>query len=80
MNENDAEKQGLKDGEMVRVISARGELETLLRRSTEVAEGELFMPWHFSESLVNNLTRGELDPDSKIASFKYSACRVKKSH
>lgn len=76
MHENDAEKMGLADGAGVRVVSARGELTTELRRSREVAEGELFMPWHFSEALVNNLTRGELDPYSKIASFKYSACRV----
>lgn len=76
MNENDADRLGFTGGERVRVTSARGELQTLLRKSGEVAEGELFMPWHFSEALVNNLTRGELDPDSKIASFKYSACRV----
>ena len=76
MNENDADKLGFADGEIVRVTSARGEVQTQLRKSKEVAEGELFMPWHFSEALVNNLTRGELDPYSKIASFKYSACRV----
>ncbi len=76
MNENDADELGIADGEIVRVTSARGELQTQLRKSNEVAEGELFMPWHFSEALVNNLTRGELDPHSKIASFKYSACRV----
>ncbi len=76
MNENDVDKVDLIDGEMVRVISARGELQTKVRRSNEVAAGELFMPWHFSEALVNNLTRGELDPYSKIAPFKYSACRV----
>ena len=76
MNESDVQKQGLRDGDAVRVTSARGELETVLRTSREVAEGELFMPWHFSEAQVNRLTRGELDPDSKIAPFKYSACRV----
>ena len=76
MNENDADKLSIADGEIVRVTSARGEVQTQLRKSKEVAEGELFMPWHFSEALVNNLTRGELDPYSKIASFKYSACRV----
>ncbi len=78
MNENDTKKLGLSDGQRVRVISARGELQTVLRESREVAEGELFMPWHFSEALVNLLTRNELDPFSKIAPFKYSACRVEK--
>ena len=56
----------------------RGELVTVLRESDEVAVGELFMPWHFSEALVNNLTRAELDPYSKIAPFKLSACKVEK--
>ncbi|MFW2366042.1 MAG: formate dehydrogenase subunit alpha [Desulforhopalus sp.] len=76
MNESDVRKHGFCDGDAVRVTSARGELETVIRTSQEVAEGELFMPWHFSEAQVNRLTRGELDPDSKIAAFKYSACRV----
>ncbi len=78
MNEKDAESLGLSDGEIVRLVSARGELQTPLKKSTEVAQGELFMPWHFPEAPVNNLTRGELDPYSKIAPFKYSACRVEK--
>ena len=78
MSDSDAEKYGFGNGDAVRVTSARGELETVVRRSREVAEGELFMPWHFSEAQVNRLTRSELDPDSKIAPFKYSACRVDK--
>jgi predicted molibdopterin-dependent oxidoreductase YjgC len=41
-----------------------------------VRPGELFMPFHYSESPVNTLTRDELDPDSKIAPFKLTACRV----
>ncbi|HEN20688.1 MAG TPA: hypothetical protein ENN86_01615, partial [Desulfobacteraceae bacterium] len=65
-------------GDRVRVSNIRGELVTVLRESDEVAVGELFMPWHFSEALVNNLTRAELDPYSKIAPFKLSACKVEK--
>ncbi len=78
MNHADAEKNGLKDGDKVRLSSKQGELETYLQRSDQVAEGELFMPWHYSESLVNKLTRSELDPYSKIPPFKLSACKVKK--
>ena len=78
MNHIDVYKQGLKSNEKVRLSNNRGELETTLRESHEVAVGELFMPWHFSEALVNNLTRAELDPHSKIAPFKLSACKVEK--
>ncbi len=78
MNLIDADRLGMKTGDKVKLSNNRGELETTLRESTEVSVGELFMPWHFSEALVNNLTRAELDPFSKIAPFKLSACRVEK--
>jgi len=78
MNPGDVVKYGFTDGEKVKIKSKQGELITLLRSSDEVAENELFMPWHFSESPVNRLTRSELDPFSKIAAFKLTACRVEK--
>jgi len=72
-----AEKKGtfLNSGR-VKVESRRGELDTLVRILEEVLEGEVFMPWHFTESQVNRLTRDELDPYSKIAPFKLSAVRI----
>jgi predicted molibdopterin-dependent oxidoreductase YjgC len=76
MNPRDAQRLELSNGETVRVSSRRGSLEAPLRVSGEVSEGELFMPFHFPEAPVNRLTRDELDPLSKIAPFKYSACRV----
>ncbi|HUS86129.1 MAG TPA: formate dehydrogenase subunit alpha [Bacteroidales bacterium] len=78
MNQVDVKRLELKNGEHVKLSNNRGELVTTLRESSEVAVGELFMPWHFSEALVNNLTRAELDPYSKIAPFKLSACKVEK--
>jgi formate dehydrogenase alpha subunit len=76
MHPSDAEKNGLNEGITVRLTSRRGKLETILRISEEVAPGELFMPFHYCESAVNRLTSDELDPHSKIAPFKLSACRV----
>ncbi|MCG8412336.1 MAG: formate dehydrogenase subunit alpha [Bacteroidales bacterium] len=78
MNANDAEKFHFDDGDKVKLISKQGKLKTTLRVSDEVAERELFIPWHFSEALVNKLTRSDLDPFSKIAAFKLTACRVEK--
>ena len=78
MHPNDALKQDLADGDPVRLNSRRGTLETIVHISEAVLEGELFMPFHFSESPVNRLTRDQLDPHSKIAPFKLSACRVEK--
>ncbi|HAN17594.1 MAG: formate dehydrogenase subunit alpha [Bacteroidetes bacterium GWC2_33_15] len=78
MNPGDAVKFGFIDGEKVRVSSKQGKLETTLNVSDQVADGELFMPWHYSESPVNRLTRSDLDPFSRIAAFKLTACKVEK--
>ncbi|HAF28941.1 MAG TPA: formate dehydrogenase subunit alpha [Bacteroidales bacterium] len=78
MNPGDVVKFGFEDGNKVKVTSKQGELETTLQKSDHVAEGELFMPWHYSESPVNRLTRSDLDPFSKIAAFKLTACKVEK--
>ena len=78
MNPEDVSKNGFRDGDKVKLSNKRGELETILRSSESVAEGELFMPFHYRESLVNRLTRGDLDPYSRIPPYKYSACKVEK--
>lgn len=78
MHPHDARKMDIHHGEKVKITSARGSLETHVRISEEVLEKELFMHWHFSEAPVNRLTRAEMDPHSKIAPFKLSACRVEK--
>jgi predicted molibdopterin-dependent oxidoreductase YjgC len=68
----------LDNGKRVTIVSRQGEIDTRLTVSEEVLPGELFMPFHYSESPVNRLTRDELDPYSKIAPFKLTACRVEK--
>lgn len=73
---NDASKLGVKHGERVRITSSRGTLVTQVHIADEVLEGELFMPWHYTEAQVNRLTRDELDPYSRIAPFKISAVKV----
>ena len=73
---NDIKRIGLKNGARVKIASRQGEISTRLKASSDVLPGELFMPFHFGESPVNELTRDELDPDSKIAPFKLTACRV----
>lgn len=76
MHPDDVRKLGLKSGARVKVASRQGEITTRLKTAVEVRPGELFMPFHYSESPVNELTRDELDPDSKIAPFKLTACKV----
>jgi predicted molibdopterin-dependent oxidoreductase YjgC len=79
MHPADAARQGLSDGTMAQITSRRGSVHARLRVSREVLEGELFMPFHYSEAPVNELTRDELDPFSRIPPFKLTACRVSAS-
>jgi predicted molibdopterin-dependent oxidoreductase YjgC len=76
MHPDDVTKLDLADGQRVSIASRQGKIDTRLKVSDEVRPGELFMPFHYSESPVNRLTRDELDPHSKIAPFKLTACRV----
>jgi formate dehydrogenase alpha subunit len=76
---DDAAALGLAEGDRVRLSSRRGSVETRLRLDPGVRPGELFMPFHFPDAAVNRLTRDELDPRSRIAPFKYSACRMERA-
>lgn len=75
---DDAKKYGINGGDKVKLSNIRGMIETNAILTDEVSHMELFMPWHFGESLVNKLTRDALDPYSKIAPFKLSAVRIEK--
>ncbi|MBN2873724.1 MAG: formate dehydrogenase subunit alpha [Spirochaetales bacterium] len=72
----DATRFSLEDGARVRVRSRRGELETTVRVDDGVTPGEVFMPFHFPDALVNKLTRDVLDPSSRIAPLKLSAVAI----
>lgn len=76
MHPTDAAKQNLNSGDRVRIWSRQGELNTQVDIREEVLEGELFMPFHFTDALVNKLTRDDLDPMSKIAPFKLTAVNI----
>ena len=78
MHPADAAKNNFFEGNCVRLFNDRGAIQAVLRISEQVLEGELFMPFHFSESKVNALTRDELDVYSKIAPFKLSAVGMEK--
>ena len=78
MHPDDVTQLDLKSGEHVRIVSRQGQIDTFLQISEEVRPGELFMPFHYAEAPVNRLTRDDLDPLSKIAPFKLTACRVEK--
>jgi formate dehydrogenase alpha subunit len=75
----DARRLRVKDGDPVRVLSRRGELEGLASLTDAVRVGELFVPFvRLAESSANFLTNSAHDPDSKIPEYKVCAVRVER--
>lgn len=77
MHEDDALDLALRDGDRVRVSSRRGVVEARVRTSrTRTRRGEAWMPLHFSDGYVNELTIAALDDAARIPEYKVCAVRV----
>ncbi len=78
VNEKDAERLGIENGEKIRVLSRRGEITAKARVGCKVSEGETWMPFHFPDSPVNVLTNGALDDFARIPEYKVCAVKLAK--
>ena len=75
----DAETYGLADGERVRVVSRRGQVEAPIRIDESLRPGLTFMTLHFQDDVATNLlTIDATDPKSGTAEFKATAIRIEK--
>lgn len=75
----DAEELGIKDGEMIEIISRRGSIQAKAKLTDRIIKGCIFVPFHFAEAAANKLTHSfALDPVSKIPELKVCAVKVKK--
>jgi predicted molibdopterin-dependent oxidoreductase YjgC len=75
----DAERHGLVDGEIVRVVSRRGSVEVPVRIDPSLRPGLTFMTLHFQDEVATNLlTIDATDPKSGTAEFKATAIRIEK--
>jgi predicted molibdopterin-dependent oxidoreductase YjgC len=75
----DAATFSLADGERVRVISRRGEVEAPIRIDESLRPGLTFMTLHFQDDVATNLlTIDATDPKSGTAEFKATAIRIEK--
>jgi formate dehydrogenase major subunit len=79
LNPKTLRRLGIAAGEMVRLTTRRGVIETMARADRAVAEDMVFVPFAYVEAAVNILTNPQLDPYGKIPEFKYAACRVEKA-
>ena len=79
INPKDASALGISDGEMVKVISRRGDV-LAKAKVTEVSPVKVVtMNFHFAESPTNQLTNPALDPVAKIPEFKVCAVKLEKT-
>lgn len=79
INPEDAAELGIKNKEMVRVKTRRGEIEIGAKVTPDIIKGTVFIPFHFAESAANILTSGDqLDPFAKMPELKVSAASVEK--
>jgi formate dehydrogenase alpha subunit len=75
---NDANSLKIADGERVRVVSRRGDLEAKVKLTDRSPKGTIFIPFHYAEAAANRLTQTALDPVAKIPELKLCAVRIEK--
>jgi formate dehydrogenase (NADP+) alpha subunit len=72
----DAKDLGVGDGEMVTLVSRRGEVRVKVKTSDASPRGVFSMSFHFAESPVNRLTSPACDPVAKIPELKVCAVKM----
>jgi len=78
INPVDAEKLGVKDEDLVKVKSRRGEIQINASVTDRSPIGTIFIPFHFYEAKANILTNPALDPIAKIPEYKVCAVQVER--
>jgi nitrate reductase (cytochrome) len=80
MNPNDARARGIRRGDVVKIVSRRGEMETIVetRGRNQMPEGTVYVPFFDEGRLVNKLTIDATCPISKETDFKKAAVKVVK--
>lgn len=83
MHPDDAIPRGLKDGDAVRVTSARGSVRTTMKLDAAVPRGGIFAPMHWGQSAdpegcINALLHSEADPISRQPELKHATVRVER--
>ena len=77
INPKDALKLQVNSGDRIKIGNSRGAVEELMVKVTEVVrEGDIFVPFHFAEQLINNLTIADFDPKSFEPNFKQCAVNL----
>ena len=77
LNTADAHKLKVKSGDRIAISGNRGRVEDVIVKVSEtVREGNIFVPFHFNEQLINNITIPEFDPKSFEPNYKQCAVQL----
>jgi predicted molibdopterin-dependent oxidoreductase YjgC len=79
INVEDARTLKVVNGDYINIISRRGRLRIKAMVSEVTDRGVTFVPFHFFEAAVNQLTNSALDPVSKIPELKICAVKIEKA-
>nr|VFK55557.1 MAG: formate dehydrogenase major subunit [Candidatus Kentron sp. TC] len=72
----DAAREGIGDGDRVRVESPRGAIRSRAKLTDEVKPGILSTTFHFPETELNVITSEECCPETLCPEYKVVSCRV----
>jgi len=78
INLEDAKRLDIKNNQMVKVTSRRGEVKLAALVTDRVVKGSVFMPFHYKEGAANLLTINAVDPIAKIPEYKVCAVKVER--
>ena len=77
INPIDAKKLEVNSGDRIKIGNKRGNVEELIVKvSQSVRSGSVFVPFHYNEQLINNLTIPEFDEKSFEPNFKQCAVNI----
>ena len=78
LNPQDARELNVLTGQLVKVISRRGELVLPVKINPEILTGTVFIPLNFKKGNANVLTGSKIDAKLKLAGWKSCAVKLEK--
>jgi len=78
INPKDAADLKVEEGEVVKIISRRGEITAPVKITDTSSPGVIAMTFHFAETPTNVITNSAFDPVAKIPETKVCAVRIEK--
>jgi len=76
INPNDIKELNIRDGQMVKLRSRRGEITIQAKATNRVPKGVVYTGFHFPESPINRLTNPARDPVAKCPEYKVCAVSI----